>query len=421
MNVMKKGLVILIAIFCITLWTGTQAAFCEMSNYELMEELKALKEKTKMLEDRLNKQEKVETKEGTAEEGDKFHGGARGTPGIPERIRKIEKQMEKKRELGKWAEKITVSGVIEVEAGYEAMDFDDPAEDDEKSSDISLATVELAVAMDIVKHVTGYVLFLYEEGEDLIVDEGIISIDGEDVVPLFLNAGKMYVPFGYFASHFISDPLTLELGETRESAVVAGFANDMFGLSLGAFNGDINKTDKENDHIGNFVANVVFTLPEDTVSGLGLTAGGSYISNIADSDGLQDVLDEAGTDEIEDYIPGWSAFLSVSFLDKFFFEAEYIAATDKFENDDLGLAPGERFEPKAWNLELAYAVIENLEIAIKYEGSSDALNFIPEKQYGAAVTYGLFENTSLALEYLHGTFENDDERDLITAQLAIVF
>ena len=89
MNVMKKGLVILIAIFCITLWTGTQAAFCEMSNYELMEELKALKEKTKMLEDRLNKQEKVETKEGTAEEGDKFHGGARGTPGIPERIRKI--------------------------------------------------------------------------------------------------------------------------------------------------------------------------------------------------------------------------------------------------------------------------------------------------------------------------------------------
>lgn len=421
MNIMKKALVVLIAIFCMTLWTGTQAAFCDMSNYELMEELKAVKEKTKMLEDRLNKQEKVEIKEGTAEEGDKFHGGARDKAGIPERVRRIEEQMEKKGVLGKWAEKITLSGVIEVEAGYEAMDFDDPAEDDEKSSGISLATVELGVDVDIVKHVKGHVLFLYEEGEDIVVDEGIISIDGEDVVPLYLNAGKLYVPFGYYESHFISDPLTLELGETRESAIVAGFANDMFDISLGAFNGDINKTDKENDHIGNFVASAVFTLPEDTVSGLGLTAGGSWISNIADSNGLQDVLDEAGTDEIKDYIPGWSAFVSVSFVDKFFFVAEYIAATDKFENNDLGLAPGEKFEPKAWNLELAYAIIEDLEVAVRYEGSRDALNVIPEKQYGAALTYGLFENTSIAVEYLHGKFENDDERDLITAQLAIEF
>ncbi|OPX37116.1 MAG: hypothetical protein B1H12_05560 [Desulfobacteraceae bacterium 4484_190.2] len=417
-----KRLISIVLVLIIAGFIFPGAGLCgEMSNYELMEELKAVKEKTKILEDRLNKQEKVEAKEGTAEEGDKFHGGAEDKAGIPERVHRIEKQMEKKDVLAKWAERITFSGLIEVEAGYEDMDFDDPAEDDEKSSDISLATVELGVDVDIVKHVKGHVLFLYEEGEDIVVDEGIISIDGEDVVPLYLNAGKLYVPFGYYESHFISDPLTLELGETRESAIVAGFANDMFDLSLGVFNGDINKTDKDNDHIDNFVASAVFTLPEDTVSGLGLTVGGSWISDIADSNGLQDVLDEAGTDEIEDYVPAWSAFLSVSFLDKFFFEAEYIAATDKFENDDLALAPGERFEPKAWNLELAYAVIENLEFAIKYEGSSDALNFVPEKQYGAAVTYGLFENTSLALEYLHGTFENDDERDLITAQLAIEF
>jgi hypothetical protein len=381
MNVMKKALVVLIAIFCMTLWTGTQAAFCDMSNYELMEELKEVKEKT----------------------------------------RELEAQMKEKGLLDKWSDKITLSGAIEVEVGYEDFDYDDPAEDDEKSSDISLATVELGVDVDIVKHVKGHVLFKYEDDEDVFVDDGFIIIDGEDVVPLYLNAGKLYVPFGNYESHFISDPLTLELGETRESAIVAGFANDMFDLSLGVFNGDINETDEDDDLIEKFVASAVFSLPEDTVSGLGLTAGASWISDIADSNGLQDVLDEAGTDEIEDYVPGWSAFLSISFLDKFFFAAEYVAATDKFENDDLGLAPGERFEPKAWNLELAYAVIENLEFAIKYEGSSDALNFIPEKQYGAAVTYGLFENTSLALEYLHGTFENDDERNLLTAQLAIEF
>jgi hypothetical protein len=51
----------------------------------------------------------------------------------------------------------------------------------------------------------------------------------------------------------------------------------------------------------------------------------------------------------------------------------------------------------------------------------DLGDLLPEDQYGAAVTYGLFENTSLSLEYLHGEFENDDERDLLTTQLAVEF
>ncbi|MGB9499006.1 MAG: hypothetical protein ACKVE4_04480 [Dissulfuribacterales bacterium] len=62
-----------------------------------------------------------------------------------------------------------------------------------------------------------------------------------------------------------------------------------------------------------------------------------------------------------------------------------------------------------------------LEVAVKYEGGDDLGEFLPEDQYGAAVTYGLFENTSLSPEYLHGEFENDDERDLVTTQLAIEF
>jgi hypothetical protein len=108
-------------------------------------------------------------------------------------------------------------------------------------------------------------------------------------------------------------------------------------------------------------------------------------------------------------------------MDKFFLEAEYVAANESFEASDLGLAAGVKFEPKAWNFELAYAATEDLEVAIRYEGSDDALNHFPEKRYGAAVTYGLFANTSLALEYLHGEFENDDETNSITAQLGIEF
>lgn len=393
--------------------TGTGLCERTLSNYELEQELKAPKAQIES-----KAPERVETQKKDIHEGSDI-----GVKGLNDRVTRIEErigEVQRKR----WSDRVTLSGVIEVEAGYEDLDFGDPAEDDEMSSDITLATVELAVDVDIIKHVKGHVLFLWEEDdtEPVDLDEGIIIIDGEDVVPLYLNVGKLYVPFGYYESHFISDPLTLELGETRESAVKVGFANDMFEISAAIFNGDINETDEDDDHIDNWVASGIFTFPEDAVNGLGLVVGASYISNIADSDGLEDALDEEfGTDEIEDYIGGLSAFLSASFRERFFFEAEYVGAMDEFENDDLGLDPGEKFKPSAWNFELAYAITEKMEIAAKYEGSSDVLNLLPETQYGAVISYGLFENTLLSLECLHGEFENDNERNLITAQFALEF
>ena len=416
---MKKGLICIFLTFTIVSLMIPSICVCEeMSNHELMQELKALKEQIRILEEKLNKQEKEEIKKEPAQEGDKFHGGAGGKLGLPERIRRIEEKMEQKGVLGKWADKITLSGVIEAEAYYEDYDNDDPAIKDEDSSDITLATVELGVDVDITKHVKGRVLFLWEEDdtEPVDVDEGFITLDGEDVVPLYLNVGKLYVPFGNFGSHFISDPLTLELGETRESALTVGYVNGWMDVSVSAFNGDIDETGEDN-HIESYVAGASFSVPEELISNFGITGGLSYISNIADSDGLEGET----PGEIKNYVGGFNAFLSISFMDKFFLECEYLGALDEFEANELSFDGGKEFQPETWNFELAYAATDRLEVAVKYEGGDDLGDFLPEDQYGVALTYGLFENTSLALEYLHGEFENDDQRDLITTQLAVEF
>lgn len=63
-------------------------------------------------------------------------------------------------------------------------------------------------------------------------------------------------------------------------------------------------------------------MPEETLPDLGLMAGVSYISNIGDSDGLQ----EETPGEVDSYVGGLGSFLSVSYLERFFFEAEYIGA-----------------------------------------------------------------------------------------------
>jgi len=415
---MKKGLIgIFLTFFIGSLMFPGICISEEMSNHELMQELKVLKEQIRILEEKLENRVKMSAQEISKETPAGLEG-----QGLPERVRRIEEKMEQKQEgvLAKWADKITLSGVIEAEAYYEDYDYDDRAENDYDSSDITLATVELGVDVDIVKHVKGHVLFLWEEDdtEPVDVDEGFITLDGEDVVPLYLNVGKLYVPFGNFESHFISDPVTLELGETRESALTVGYVNEWMDVSVSAFNGDIDEIGEDN-HIETYVAAASFSVPQELISNFGIAAGVSYISNIGDSDSLQDEIDsDAG---IRDYVDGFNVFLSVSYMDKLFLECEYLGALDEFEAGELSFDGRNKFQPKTWNFELAYAATDRVEVAVKYEGGDDLGDFLPEDQYGAVVTYGLFENTSLALEYLHGEFENDDERDLVTTQLAVEF
>lgn len=335
--------------------------------------------------------------------------------GIDERLSKIEDGIIANDQSGEWVDGVTLSGAIEVEANYESMDFDDASVQDTDASDLALATVELGVDVDIVKHVKGHVLFKWE-GDPVDVDEGFIILDGEDRVPFYLNVGKLYVPFGQFESHFISDPMTLEIGETNQNALKVGYTNDWIELSAAIFNGDIDETG-DDDHMNSLAGSVVLSLPEGVVPDLALTAGVSYLSNIADSDGLEG--ETPGT--VSDSVGGFSTFLSASFRDKVFVEIEYLGATDDFAAGELSFDGGSTFAPRAWNIEVALAPVEGIELAARYEGSDDLGDFAPESQYGVALSYDLFESTSLAFEYLHATFQNNDERDLLTTQLAVEF
>lgn len=355
---------------------------------------------------------------------DKKSGDGQHRPsvtGLSERIRNIENEMKDRGPLGRWTDKITLSGAVEVETNYTNMNYSNSATTDTFMSDITLAKVELGVDADIVKHVQGHILLLWEEDgtEPVDLDEGFIIIDGQDRIPLYLNAGKMYVPFGYYESHFISNPITLELGETRESAVKVGFKNDWLDISGAVFNGDIDETG-QSDHVRSFAGRAMITIPESLTSGFGLMAGISYISNIGDTNGLGDDI-SGGPGTITDHVGGWSAFLSATFMEKFALEAEYVGAMKRFQAGELSFDGGLAYKPRAWNLELAYAFTDTLEFAVRYEGSRDLGDFQPEIQYGAAISWGLFKNTSLAFEYLYADFDNNDKRTSFTAQFAVEF
>jgi len=340
-----------------------------------------------------------------------------GVKSMEDRVRHLEKAIGSGDKPPRWFDRIEISGLIEIEAMHQSTDFSGPAQADEDESDIDLATVEVAMEASISGHVDGHVLFKYEE-DDLFVDEGFITLSGKERFPIFLTAGRQYLPFGNYDSHFVTDPLTLVLGETNDGAVVVGssFAGNTVEVSAGLFNGAVDETG-EDDMVDSVVAAVSFQPFESVMMGV------SYTSNLISSDGFSEAV-VTGNGTVTDMVGGWSAFITTSFLERFTFIAEYAEAMDHFKAGEIYDAANTReLKPAAWNMELGVFVLENMELAIGYGGSDDGgTDFLPETQYGAVANWGIFDRTSLALEYLRAKFDDDAVKtDTFTVHLAIEF
>ena len=303
---------------------------------------------------------------------------------------------------------ISIGALLELEASV----GEDAGED---ASDIVLATFELGIEADVAEGISAAATLLWEEEdtEPVDLDTGVVILGGTEAFPLTLQVGKLYVPFGVFNSHFVSDPLVLEMAETRESAVLLAYGNERFNLSAGAFNGAVDEN-PDDDHVDNLVVACTLTPTE------GVEAGAYWVSDLGDSDGLEGTILDAvsGTNGLTySEVGGLGGYLSLTFGDVMI-EGEYIAALDPFDPGFLGEGS---LKPKAWNLELAFAVSERLEFAAKYEGT-DEFPGTPEAQYGLAASYGLTDSVTISAEYLHGEYEDSSEqRDVVTAQMGVEF
>jgi len=332
------------------------------------------------------------------------------------------------------ASEVSIGGVVEIETGGEDNNI---TGDD--SSDNVLATVELGVDAKLNDFASARVLLLWEEDDTdpLDMDEGVITLSSP--YGLTLTAGKMYIPFGNFDSSFISDPLTLELGETNKSALIFSYGNDFFELSAGGFNGDHDKIG--DDNIDDVVASLTITPNEN------ITFGVSYISDLAESDfdlttGTRGTWDAFLGTTLMDITPltkntaGLAGFISIT-AGPITISAEHIEAEGSFDPADLNsdASTGTKEDPTTYNYELAVALNDSVTVALKREGSDDFVAFdvedgytldMPDKQVGVAVSLNLFEGVGLAFEYLDGTFNDPgptgkDDRQLYTAQLALEF
>ena len=317
---------------------------------------------------------------------------------------------------------IAFSGLLEVEAGFQRMK--NTGAGSTSNSDIVLATALLGFETDVTSNVTGKLVLLWEEDdtEPVDIDEGILAWEGDN--GFGITAGRMYPPFGTFNSHFISDPLTLELGEVHETALQFSMAaSDNFDASVTFANGDMDKTGAK-DNINDWTLRTNF---HGTTSGNGTVDFGiQYISDIADTDSaLFDTTASPGLANGTaktvgglglnlDYANGpWIVFL------------EYVGATRDFNSADLpGAVAGTGLQPRTWNFEVGRLMSDTHELAIKYEGSDDFTGF-PKSQWGIDSTWTLGQGLFFSLEYMYGSFDttlnNVKNRHMFTTQLGLEF
>lgn len=312
---------------------------------------------------------------------------------------------------------VTLSGLVEVNA-WHLTDYDDV-----KTSDIDVATVELGIDAQIHKWVNGHLLFLYEEGatEEFTVDEAILTLGNPDFSPVYLAAGQMYT-FGSYPTHMISDPLTLVIGESVETAVQLGVEMQGFHASVLAFNGD---TQKNEDNV---LENFGVTLGYGQSSGqLSYDLGIGYTSNLADTDTATDSMTNPLA--LNDYVGGAVAHAHLQFGPVSLI-GEYLTALDSFAAQDLSFRTSGA-EPQAWNVEAGYTADlagRETTFALGYQASEEALGLgLPESKILALASVGIYNNTSLSLEWARSTdYELEDggtgeDSDLITLQLAVEF
>ncbi len=314
---------------------------------------------------------------------------------LEERVQVLEEEKVVREEAIRAASPINFGALIEVEG---ASGEDHEGAD---SSDVVLATVELVAEARINEWTHAQVVYLFEEGdtEPGDIDQAILTFGNPERSPFYLSDGRMYVPFGVFESGMVSDPLTLELGETRESALQVGFeTGGLYGAAY-AFNGDSQEVGDDADSIDQFGANLGWAMERD---GYLLDVGLGYISSIADSDGVSGALDENGDiGNLQDAVPGISAHAIVN-TGPWTFIGEYTAASDEFYVADMGFR-GNGAQPTAWNLEANYGFMvigREVSVGVARQESAEAVELgLPENKTLAALSVGIMDSAALSLEY----------------------
>ncbi|MCZ6671529.1 MAG: LbtU family siderophore porin [Verrucomicrobia bacterium] len=327
----------------------------------------------------------------------------------PVRQAKFYRSPEERREAGLgtpitgW---LTFYGLFEAEYEYSKIKYKDGGTLNE---DFDTEAIQIGLEAEFTEWLFAeFVLEVeYDRKQRTLLDEGLIALEFDTWA---LKAGIQNLDFGEYYSHFVTGPL-LEFGETRKWTLTGEKELSEF-TDLMAYTFESEGMFAGGD-LGWGVA--LEWVSEDE----SIRVGSGYMSDLRQSDDFFGEEDYANPTRV----PGWNMFALVGF-DSFELTAEVVAATSHFQMED------NRMRPRSYNLELAYFLNYDFQIATRLEYSKDLVDE-PEWQSGLSITWLLGNHLILSFDYLHGSFESPQffeeeevyftHRNLIAAQVGFEF
>jgi hypothetical protein len=302
--------------------------------------------------------------------------------------------------------------LLEVETERQEIDFSDNVSDVDHED--TAETLQLGLDFTLSDMINAEFVIDYEaETGHLELDEGVINLEGET---WGVSAGRLYVPFGEYYSHFVTGPL-LEFGETRSSAALAADYSpiNIFEIFVYAFEGDAGETGRSRNAVDWGVGFELNSLDELWKFGAG------YLSDLAESDAL--LLDDFDN-RYENRVGGWNIYI-LRGMEPFEFTLEAVAAAGHYRELDAS-----EDEPWAANLEIAWFPRPAIQFAARVERSGELADE-PKWQYDISAARRIGKYISIAVDYLYGEYQNDfvfddddnelDQRNLFTAQFGLEF
>jgi len=258
-----------------------------------------------------------------------------------------------------WYDMVKLHGLIWANAYYKTADADD--ERDGNTSDVDLNRMQFAADVRVHPQASGYIRYRWDNDDvGLYLEDAYITLTGKENLPLYLIAGRQYIPFGNYTNYFITDPTTFILGNTNEGAAVAGyhFGDGLIDASLGLFSGGIQEAGDQ-DSIDSFVAAAKST----PLEGLDLMI--SFTSNLSASETLHSILEVNPDPSV---VGGLHLYGRYLLMERITFIGEFVGATGEY---DAGEIAGEDRQPLAWNTEVGYMINDTWTVAARYGGSKD--------------------------------------------------
>lgn len=283
-------------------------------------------------------------------------------------------------------DRLQFSAVIETEASY--SDSNEAWEED-STSDLVVATVELGLEAQIDDKTSANLVFLYEEDDtDLEVDIATLHFAEFLNANIELTLGQDYLPFGQFHTALINDTLILEMAEIRETAAIINWQQGELSAAAYLFNGDVDAGD---DTLDNFGLSLAMTNEQYR---LGL----DYISNLLDSDAVSGLIEDAALTPSEQYgavIVNASVHLADITL-----SAEYLRS-EEFKASKMG--GGADMQPEGLQLELAMDTkIANRDygVAVAVQETDDAAALgLPERRISLGMSTAISDKMLMAVEF----------------------